>query len=970
MRILQIPHGYPPEFVTGTERYVEALSRGLVEAGHRCFVLAGTVRRESCQGLVTVMQDGVAVTRVVSGSREIDHWTQYDNAEAEILIRGYLEMLRPDLVHVHHWLHLTGNLVAICKELGLPVVVTLHDAWATCARIHRVLNGETLCTKPPSETVCTPCVPRHPWHSDEEVASEITIRQEWVERELRLADRVITPSLAQKSLVERMLRLPEGRIQVVPLGTPSSMVVPHTARAPGYPERRLRMAYWGAIKPEKGVHVLLEAVRRLSDPSAVEVHLFGIIETPKYQQRLLELASGISVTFHDSYHSDDLAGVELDLAVVTSFYHESYSFVLDEAFQLGLAVIVSDRGALPERVGPGGLVFPAGDAAAVAQHIQALLDDPALLSMMKCAHAGQIVSMRKHLAQLSEVYCEVMSSVESRPIPASDHLERLARKHRQLSDREAFIRSLQYEEFVRRVQEVARAALPPDATVLVASRGDDNLLKLHGRRAWHFPRTEDGVYAGYYPADSAAAIAHLEALRAKGADYLILPATALWWLGHYGEFREHLERQYRISMNEKDTCLIFDLQQPKKVEILDVAVCEPKSDRILGCDLNYFIPRSQADVCTIDISGWVLGKEHRAIAVEVVYAGVEIRTVPISVARPDVAAHFPQAPGAIKSGFWTPVLLLGITSDFELLVQAVLQDESRVPLGVIRGRRQPFRSSFQPSLQPLVITSLGRTGTTWLMRVLVEHPRIIVHHVYPYETRAAVYLMQMLKVMSEPSGEFYMTDSPQLREWLGRVCLDQVAGFQSGIESFYKQIAGDQGRSDAVYFAEKHYPHHIPWMITELYPQSREIILVRDFRDMVCSILAFNAKRGYAAFGRERVKTDEEYIQQLRRDALHLLHGWKSRFARAHMVSCEDLILRPLKTLRVLLEYLGLDATPSMVEGMIQRASEEMAGLEQHRTIRDPKRSIGRWQSELNPSLRAVCQEAFGDILKEFGYTE
>ncbi|HEX9868095.1 MAG TPA: glycosyltransferase [Candidatus Tectomicrobia bacterium] len=563
MRILQIAHGYPPEFITGTERYVEALSRGLVEAGHRCFVLAGTVRRESYHGLVTVMQDGVAVTRVVSASREIDHWTQYDNAEAEILIRGYLEMLRPDLVHVHHWLRLTGNLVAICKELGLPVVVTLHDAWTTCARIHRVLNGETLCTKPPSEMVCTPCVPRHPWHSDEEVASEIAIRQEWVERELRLADEVITPSLAQKSLVERMLRLPEDRIQVVPLGTPSSMVVPHTARAPGYPERRLRMAYWGAIKPEKGVHVLLEAVRRLSDPSAVEVHLFGIIETPKYQQRLLELASGISVTFHDSCDSNDLAGNELDLAVVTSFYHESYSFVLDEAFQLGLAVIVSDRGALPERVGPGGLVFPAGDAAAVAHHIQALLDDPTLLSMMKCAHAGKVVSMRKHLAQLSEVYGEVMSSVESRPIPASDHLERLARKHRQLSDREAFICLLQHEEFVRRVREVACVALPADATVLVVSRGDDDLLELDGRRAWHFPQSEDGVYAGYYPADSAEAIAHLETLRAKGGDFLLFPSAAFWWLEHYAELKRHLESRHRVVVRQEDTCVIFALREPE-----------------------------------------------------------------------------------------------------------------------------------------------------------------------------------------------------------------------------------------------------------------------------------------------------------------------------------------------------------------------------------------------------------------------
>ena len=30
----------------------------------------------------------------------------------------------------------------------------------------------------------------------------------------------------------------------------------------------------------------------------------------------------------------------------------------------------------------------------------------------------------------------------------------------------------------------------------------------------------------------------------------------------------------------------------------------------------------------------------------------------------------------------------------------------------------------------------------------------------------------------------------------------------------------------------------------------------------------------------------------------------------------------------------------------------------------------GCWQRELDPSLQAVCQEAFDDILKEFGYAE
>jgi glycosyltransferase involved in cell wall biosynthesis len=118
-----------------------------------------------------------------------------------------------------------------------------------------------------------------------------------------------------------------------------------------------------------------------------------------------------------------------------------------------------------------------------------------------------------------------------------------------------------YRGLIPRVREVVQRALPPDATTIVVSKGDSEMLKLDGRRAWHFPQREDGVYAGYYPSDSAAAIAHLEALRAKGGEFLVFPQSAFWWLEHYVEFRQHLESQYRVLLREEDTCLIFQLRE-------------------------------------------------------------------------------------------------------------------------------------------------------------------------------------------------------------------------------------------------------------------------------------------------------------------------------------------------------------------------------------------------------------------------
>jgi hypothetical protein len=117
---------------------------------------------------------------------------------------------------------------------------------------------------------------------------------------------------------------------------------------------------------------------------------------------------------------------------------------------------------------------------------------------------------------------------------------------------------LDYSLLVRHVQEVARAVLPEHSIVVVISKGDDELLKLGGERTgWHFPRDESGVYAGYYPADGFAAISHLEDLRTRGADFLLLPATAFWWLERYEDFGRHLDDSYRRIWEEG--CIIYEL---------------------------------------------------------------------------------------------------------------------------------------------------------------------------------------------------------------------------------------------------------------------------------------------------------------------------------------------------------------------------------------------------------------------------
>ena len=117
-----------------------------------------------------------------------------------------------------------------------------------------------------------------------------------------------------------------------------------------------------------------------------------------------------------------------------------------------------------------------------------------------------------------------------------------------------------YDALVGRIRGIVRDRLPADAAVLVVSRGDDELLRLFGRRGGHFPQTTAGVYAGHHPADAAAASSSTWATAVAGWDHLLVPATAFWWFEHYGPFAAHLRRFTAIVHDDAD-CVIFALHE-------------------------------------------------------------------------------------------------------------------------------------------------------------------------------------------------------------------------------------------------------------------------------------------------------------------------------------------------------------------------------------------------------------------------
>jgi GT2 family glycosyltransferase len=125
-------------------------------------------------------------------------------------------------------------------------------------------------------------------------------------------------------------------------------------------------------------------------------------------------------------------------------------------------------------------------------------------------------------------------------------------------------RRLGYGRLVERIRAAVAQTVPSGSTVLVISRGDRALVELEDRQAGHFPQDRGGGYLGHHPRDSEDAIARLEELRARGADYLVMPSTSYWWLEHYHGFAEHLRERYPVT--DTGPCSIYGLRRARPGE--------------------------------------------------------------------------------------------------------------------------------------------------------------------------------------------------------------------------------------------------------------------------------------------------------------------------------------------------------------------------------------------------------------------
>ena len=155
---------------------------------------------------------------------------------------------------------------------------------------------------------------------------------------------------------------------------------------PGAPDRPLRVGYAGRLVPEKGVEDLIIAAARLQAQRPVELVIAG---SGPDQRRLESLADSLGnlsgrVQWQQVSPEDMPAWYRaLDLLVLpsrtTRRWKEQFGRVLAEAMACGVPVVGSSSGFIPEMIEAtgGGVIFPEGDAEALARAILELAGDAA-----------------------------------------------------------------------------------------------------------------------------------------------------------------------------------------------------------------------------------------------------------------------------------------------------------------------------------------------------------------------------------------------------------------------------------------------------------------------------------------------------------------------------------------------------------------------------------------------------------------
>jgi glycogen synthase len=229
-----------------------------------------------------------------------------------------------------------------------------------------------------------------------------TGRRDWREKLKLWVARRATKNIAVSEAIARAIQIP---CVVIP-NPYDPAVFSSTAERP----RSRDLIFVGRLVSDKGVDVLVKAlalVRERGFHPALTIVGDGPDRAP-LEKLVLELGLKDQVTFSGSRPQHEAANLlrQHAILVVPSLWEEPFGVVALEGIASGCAIIGSNRGGLPEAIGPCGLTFPNGDADALAEKIQELLTDAARMTEL-VAHAKEHLA-KHHPTRVAHEYLMVI----------------------------------------------------------------------------------------------------------------------------------------------------------------------------------------------------------------------------------------------------------------------------------------------------------------------------------------------------------------------------------------------------------------------------------------------------------------------------------------------------------------------------------------------------------------------------------
>ncbi len=182
----------------------------------------------------------------------------------------------------------------------------------------------------------------------------------------------------------------------------------------------LTIGFIGRMLPGKGLNVLAGALAKLSGETWQLLVIGDGPERAGFERRLIESGLRERAEFTGAINFARVPEYfhEMDLMVIptetTKRIREQFGRVIVEAMASGVPVIGSTCGAIPEVIGDAGLVFPEGDADALAEAIRRMLTDEALRERLSAAGQARVeqYSWERVAEKTHELYRQVLRSGE------------------------------------------------------------------------------------------------------------------------------------------------------------------------------------------------------------------------------------------------------------------------------------------------------------------------------------------------------------------------------------------------------------------------------------------------------------------------------------------------------------------------------------------------------------------------------